>query len=152
MTLNTTTTTISAPAAPSEQDNAPRTGAFRFSRDEWLAIRAAWKIVAHAKKATAAQHAVYTLLRGASLDRAFTDIRNTNKIASSANNPKYHRDMAVRSATRGVLEAYGPWAHLLDKLPKNRSGWAYEGAHPILDAVRESAAAAEAPRPSVRKP
>lgn len=151
MTLNTTA--VSAPAAASsEQDNTPRTGAFRFSRDEWLAIRAAWKTVARAKEATAAQHAVYTLLRGASLDRAFTDIRNANKITSNANNPQYRRELAVRSAVRGDLEAYGPWAKMLAKLPKNRGGWAYEGAHPILDAVREAAAAQEAPKPAGRKP
>lgn len=111
----------------------------RFDRDTWLAIRAAWKTAARAKTATAAQHAAYTLLRGASLAKAFTPISRPNKIQSNGNNPHAGRDAALRAATSGHCAAWEPWASLLKDVPRNRGGWAYEGAHPLLDAARAEA-------------
>lgn len=130
--------TASAAPAPSFAATAA-SPEFRFERETWLAIRSAWKTVARAKEATASQHAAYTLLRGASLEKAFTPIRNPAKITSNGNSPTWHRDHAVRAALRGDRSALAPWAALLQDAASSKNGRHYEGAHPLLDALRAEA-------------
>lgn len=132
--MNTAVSSTATPASPAAARSFP------FDRATWLAVRAAWKSAANTKTATAAQHAAYALLRGASLDKAFSPIRNPAKITSNGNNPHAGRDAAVRAATSGTLTAWAPWAELLKDVPHNRGGWAYEGAHSLLDAARAEAA------------
>lgn len=104
-------------------------------------IRARWKVAANARAATAAQHAAFTLLMGRDLNRAFAPIRNANKIVSNGNNPHFARDNALAIVERGRVEAFAPWADLLQGVALSKYGTAYEGTHELLSAAKAAAAA-----------
>lgn len=77
------------------------------------ALSAAWKAHANQRKATAAQHAIFTLLSGRSLDRAFTPITNPVKLANGMQ-PSQGRAAAIASALSGDASQWEPFADLLE--------------------------------------
>lgn len=105
------------------------------------ALSAAWKAYANQRQTTAAQHAIFTLLSGRSLDRAFTPITNPVKLANGMQ-PNQGRDTAIASALSGEASQWEPFASLLEgaKVQERWSRRYYDmTSHPLLVAFEAAA-------------
>lgn len=91
-------------------------------RADRIALRKAWKQIANQRQATAAQHAIFTVLSGRSLDRAFTPITNPVKLANGMT-PSQGREQALAEAMTGSAKAWAPFAELLEGATLNER-WA----------------------------
>lgn len=98
------------------------------------ATRACWKAHLAGHHATAAQHAAYTLLRGKSLDRAFSPLRRPSKIRGSGGVADRARREAERAARALSVRAFAPFASLLEDVPV-KAGCYRDRAHPLLSRV-----------------
>ncbi len=81
------------------------------------AIIAAWR--ANCKKATAAQHAVYLMLRGQPLSSGFSPLRRQGKIDSAHGDPDYAMHSALACAKGLECHAFAPWAAMIGEVPKH---------------------------------
>lgn len=78
------------------------------------AIKKAWKAYIENNHASAAQHAVYALLRGKSLEKTFSPLKNPCKIASQGGVADRSRKAAENEARRLAVSAWAPFASLLE--------------------------------------
>lgn len=98
------------------------------------AIKKAWlEHIAH-QPTTAAHHAVYALLRGKSLEKTFSPLKNPRKIAAQSGVVDGALQGAQAQARRLSIAAWLPFASLLEGVPTKFDR--YERvAHPLLDRV-----------------
>lgn len=98
------------------------------------AIKRAWKAHITDTSATAAQHAVYALLRGKALDKTFSPLKNPGKIAAQGGVADRARRDAEWEARRLSTAAWAPFAGLLEGVG-TKAGCYLRAPHPLLDRV-----------------
>jgi len=98
------------------------------------AIKLAWLAYIRDNDVTAANHAVYALLRGKSLDKTFTPLTHPGKINANGGDPNRARVEAEAQARALSVSAWAPFVELLEGVPHRFNR--YERiAHPLLDRV-----------------
>lgn len=117
----------------------PFTPAQQAAFEQTRQIKAAWRVAAHAKQGTAAQHAAYALLRGRSLDETFAPLVNPNKIANAGGDPLRARHEAENAARRLSVHALAPWADALKDVPVSFGCYKPTAPHPLLDRLTAAA-------------
>lgn len=102
-------------------------------------IRLAWQAHVHSgAPVSAAQHAVYALLRGQSLEKGFTPRTHPGRVQAVGGDPLFHRRVAEASARALEVSAWAPFASLLEAVPRTRP-WAYDRTeHPLFLRVGKS--------------
>lgn len=96
------------------------------------AIRAAWRTACQAGHPSASQQAAYALLRGQSIEPAFTPLRHPDKIRSASGNPHAARDAARHHAQRASIHTLAPWAVLLKGVPTDSGRYQLPTDHPVM--------------------
>ena len=99
------------------------------------AIGAAWRAYIQEHHATAAQHAAYALLRGKSLDKTFTSLRRPSKIQAQGGVADRARQAAEWSARQCHVEAFAPFAGLLEGVKVKAGFYQAPAEHPLLSRV-----------------
>ena len=99
------------------------------------AIGAAWRAYIQEHHATAAQHAVYALLRGKSLDKTFTPLRRPSKIQAHGGVADRARQAAEWSARQCHVEAFSPFAGLLKGVEIKAGSYQAPSENPLLSRV-----------------
>ena len=99
------------------------------------AVKHAWKAYIEQNHASAAQHAVYALLRGKSLEKTFSPLKSPTKIAAQGGVADRARQAAEWSARRLGSFAWEPFAGLLEGVKVGPGGCYDRVPHPLLDRV-----------------
>ena len=99
------------------------------------ALKRAWRAHIEQEHATAAQHAVYALLRGKSLEKTFSPLKAPQKIAAQGGVADRARQDAEWAARRLSSFAWAPFASLLEGLEVGRNGHYTRVEHPLFDRV-----------------
>lgn len=99
------------------------------------AIGAAWRTYIQEHHATAAQHAVYALLRGKSLDKTFTPLRRPSKIQAHGGVADGARQAAEWSARQCHVESFAPFAELIVGVEVKAGAYQSPAPHPLLSRV-----------------
>lgn len=102
------------------------------------AIKQAWKRFVHETHASADQHAVYALLRGRALDKAFSPLVRPSKILGAGGDPNRARKQAQAAAVSLNVKAWAAFASMLEGVP-TRYGCYQRQPHPLLDRVAVAA-------------
>lgn len=99
------------------------------------AIGAAWRAYIQEHHATAAQHAVYALLRGKSLDKTFTPLRRPSKIQAQGGVADHARQAAEWNARQCHVGAFAPFAGLIEGVEVKAGSYQVPAEHPLLSRV-----------------
>lgn len=98
------------------------------------AIKKAWLEHIRQNPTTAAQHAVYALLRGKALEKTFSPLKNPRKIAAQSGVVNGALKGAEAEARRLSIAAWSPFASLLEDAPTKFDRYDRQ-SHPLLDRV-----------------
>lgn len=86
-----------------------------ISSEEYKTAISIWKNLSNEKKATVEHHAMYCILFGKDIKKAFSPISNQNKIVSNANDPYFALRNALEKIKNFSVSAFEPWQSFYSK-------------------------------------